>query len=203
MPSHAFAKYVVLRNNAEHLINHAARLRKKADDSAKSIFLHAALAAHTAAWDAYIKALVDDYYNAISRPLDHAYAAIHLIARKRMDAAKEKLNTPNSENSRNFCLEYTGFDPWTSWARVGGRFGVSNSSLHVRERLNEIFKVRHSFAHGFTMPIYAWNQDPSGSARLNCNVLRNTSLFFGGIVKETDAGMASHIMLQRGGLKPW
>lgn len=203
MPSRAFNKYVDLRDNATHLVNHAAKLRKKNEAAAKSIFLHAALAAYTAAWDAYIKALADDYFDATVKPLDLSYSAIHSIAKTRMIAAKEKLNTPNSENCRNFCAEYTGFDPWTSWPKVGRYAGQPGSSLHVRNRLNEIFKVRHSFAHGFTMPIYTWNQDPTGAARLTCSVLRNIAQFFSELVKETDFGMALHIANQHGKPSPW
>jgi hypothetical protein len=203
MSSRALAKYLALSESATLLVDQAAKLRKISDFPAKSIFLHAALAAYTAAWDAYVKALASEYYSATAKPLDRSYDAMHLIAMKRMAVAREKLNTPNSDNSRNFCVEYTGFDPWNSWANVGRYAGVAGSVLHVRERLNEIFKVRHSFAHGLTMPVYTWNQDRAGAACLTCRVLRNVAQFFSALAKETDKGMALHITTQHGIPRPW
>ncbi|WP_186105118.1 HEPN domain-containing protein [Burkholderia gladioli] len=203
MPSQALIKFTGLMGNAKHLVDQAAKLKKKSDTAAKSIFLHAALAAYTAAWDAYIKALAEDYYTSTTNATDTSYNHLHLIAKARMNAAKSKLNTPNSENCRTFLSDYTGFDPWPNWANAGRFAGRPGSSLHAQTRLNEIFKVRHSFAHGFTMPIYSWNQDSSGAAKLNCKGLREIENFFTSLTKETDKGMSGHVATQHGKPPPW
>lgn len=202
MSSTAFLRYVVQREKSNHLINHAATLRKKHESNAKQVFLHAALAYQTATWDVYIKSLATEYYSATSQPHIQSYLAMHSIAKERMEKAKEKLNTPNSENSRNFLIEFTGYDPWPSWIPAGRVYGYT-SVLQVKNHLNEIFKLRHSFAHGFTMPSFAWTQSSNGTNQLSVEILRKTGLFFQKLIESTDSGMASHTATQHGIPKPW
>jgi hypothetical protein len=67
------------------------------------------------------------------------------------------------------------------------------SVLAVRLRLNEILKVRHSLAHGFAMPGYAWTQTASGDTRLTPAELAWTRAFFNHLVASTDRGIKSHL----------
>lgn len=203
MPSQSAAKFKTLLQRAVHLSTQAGMLKKKHQADAKSIFLHAALATQVASWDAYVKALASEYFSVTADPSQPRFNALHTICDSAMIIAKDKLNTPNSENTREFFLKYTAFDPWPCWAGV--RFGTMplSSTLYVRERLNEIFKVRHSFAHGFTMPGYSWNQNVSGSPQLTCAILQSTSVFFSDLCRNTDKAMAMHIASQHGLPNPW
>ncbi|MEQ6435758.1 hypothetical protein V8Z74_12055 [Comamonas sp. w2-DMI] len=176
--------------------------KKKEVSSAKQVFLHAALAYQTATWDVYVKSIVSEYYMVISNPGNQAFLAMHSIAKSRMEKAQEKLNTPNSENSRNFLMEYTGYDPWGDWLGAGRVYGYT-SILQIKNHLNEIFRLRHSFAHGFTMPTFHWNQSPNGTAQLNVEILRKTGIFFQKLIQGTDAGISQHIAVQHGIGKPW
>ncbi len=203
MPSRALVEYVSQRSKADYLIAHAASLRKKAQGSEKAILLHASLAAHVAAWDSYVKRLMREKYSAIFHTSAVDYMALHDISKKRTEKAIEKLNTPNADNCRNFMIECSGFDPWPAWVNV--KFGsmMLSSSLLVRERLNEIFKVRHSFAHGYTMPNFNWNTSPAGAAHLDCGCLRSVSGFFHQVAVKTDDGFSAHVSVHFGRAKPW
>lgn len=203
MGSLSRTKFESLLSRAALLSAQAAKLNKKPERQAKLTFLHAALTAQVAAWDVYIKAIAAEYFSVTSRPADPAYSAVHGMLQLRMAAAAKKLNTPDSERCREFLISHIGFDPWPSWVNV--RFGSSifSASMLTRSRLDDIFKVRHSFAHGLTMPAYAWNMDLSGTATLSCQLLSDTRRFFLDLCRNTDAAIAIHIVAQHGLAKPW
>ena len=145
------------------------------------IYYHAGLTAYVAAWNAYIKNLVRDFYDAIVDPSDPKFRAIYTIARKRAENALTRFNTPNAENTRNILVEYTGYDP-------------INTLLWIqREKLDDIVEVRHSFAHGFDMPTNTWTQSLSKRGHLTSKAIQETEAFFKNLVKVTDKGMKAHI----------
>ncbi|NES24107.1 MAG: hypothetical protein F6K41_35655 [Symploca sp. SIO3E6] len=153
MPSPAAVKYGLASKKAQILRQTATdiRLRPVSRNQAQ-VYYHSALAAFVAAWDAYINDLVRNFFDATSNPLDTKFHAVHTIARGKAEQALNKFNTPNWENTRNLLAECTGYDPIGDWIwRARHMNGVA-----VRQRLNEILKVRHSFAHGFSIPAYSW-----------------------------------------------
>ena len=77
------------------------------------------------------------------------------------------------------------------------------SSLQVRDRLNEILQVRHSFAHGFNIPAYNWTQSPNGRVRLTSEAIQETEAFFKNLVNVTNSGMKAHINLTYGLSSIW
>ncbi|WP_414882646.1 hypothetical protein [Pseudomonas sp. IT-P2] len=191
------------RSKADYLISHAGQLRRAKLHKEKAILLHAALAAHVAAWDSYVKRLMREKYGAIFSTVSPGYGTLHEISRRRTEKAIEKLNTPNAENVRNFMMECSDFDPWPSWINI--RFGSATlpASIMVTNRLNEVFKVRHSFAHGFTMPMFPWNTGRAGSAHLDCGTLRSVSGFLNDLAIATDSGFSIHIASRFAIAKPW
>jgi hypothetical protein len=203
MPSAAYLHYQAQRERADYLTAHAGRIRTARQLNEKEVFLHAALAAHVAAWDAYLKQVVREKYNAVFGVATPAYAMMHDIAKNAMEASAKKLNTPNAENARNFMMNTSGFDPWASWANIPFGSVRLNAALAVRERINEIFKVRHSFAHGYTMPNYQWNQDAAGRTLLTCQTLRSVSGFFNSLVSKTDKDFSTYIGSSFGIARPW
>lgn len=153
------------------------------------VYYHAALAAYVAAWNAYISNLVRDFYTIIADASNAGPQGVYAIARQAAEKALERFNTPNWENTRNLLGQYTGYDPIDDW--VWHRRGMVG--LEVRERLNEILQVRHSFAHGFDMPAYTWTLSPSGSIRLTSKAIQETEAFFKNLVNVTDKGMKTNI----------
>ena len=203
MPSAARQRFVSLHQKSDLLRTHAGKLKKQTDAQAKLVFLHAALAAQVAAWDSYVKAVAKEYFTATADPMNPRYSGMHLLLQQRMAEAEKKLNTPNSENTRNFLLQYLGFDPWPCWNNI--KFGsvLLSNALLIRDRLDEIFKLRHSFAHGFSMPTFNWNQNSAGQSHLDCKTILSTGNFLSSLCRLTDDGLSNHIASQHSIQKPW
>lgn len=116
-------------------------------------FYHAAWAAYVAAWDSYIKSACQEYISksnvslalGISNTGVVAYQAVHDIASDLFQFRLEKFNTPNFDNSREFLIGSSGYDPYADWR--WDKKALTN--LRVKELLNEAVRVRHAFAHGF------------------------------------------------------
>lgn len=178
-------------------IERSIALRKVAIDSrlrplpskSKQAYYHAALAACVAGWDAYINNLVREFYQCIKDPLAPAFHAIVSISEEQSEQALRRFNTPNAENTRKLLVGATGFDPINYW--IWPRRGMGG--LQVRERMNQILKVRHSFAHGFSVPAFHWTQSPSGNVRLTSQSITDVEKFFIQIVASTDRGLSSHM----------
>ena len=148
------------------------------------VYYHAALAAYVAAWNAYIKNVVNDFYDVIPNS-----SPVYAIARQASQRSMERFNTPNWENTQRFLEQCTGYDPINDW--IWNRREMSG--LQVRVRLNEILRVRHSFAHGFDIPAYNWTELPNGRVRLTSKAIQDIEAFFKNLVNVTDAGMKAHI----------
>jgi len=153
------------------------------------IYYHSALALLVAAWEAYIENLTRVFISEIADPLNIKYLNIHNILSDRLEDYLKRFNTPSFENSRNLLVNYTGYDPIGDWVWTARRM----NAVATRERLNEILKVRHSFAHGFSIPSFSWTQSPSGQVRLTASAIDDVNAFLRFIVKATDNGMKKYI----------
>jgi hypothetical protein len=153
------------------------------------IYYHAALAICVAAWDAYLKGVVTEFYVAVNDPLNPQFHSMTTISKAFADRLKERFNTPNFENARDLIVNCTGYDPYADW--VWPR--RSMSVLQVQERLNQILRVRHSFAHGFPIPTYPWTQSGGGKVRLTKGAVRDAQALLRHLIVRTDRGLASHI----------
>ena len=195
MPSPAASTYTTSAIRIRTLRNAATdrRLRPMSLDEIQ-VYYHAALAAYVAAWNAYIKNVVNDFYDVIPN-----LSPIYAIARQAAERSMERFNTPNWENTQKFLEQCTGYDPINDW--VWSRRGMSG--LQVRVRLNEILQVRHSFAHGFDILAYNWTELPSGKVRLTNKAIQETEAFFKNLVKVTDNGMKTHIQSTYGLANTW
>jgi hypothetical protein len=174
------------------------RLRPLQADQAQSLY-HAALASGVAAWNAYLKGIVLEFFDAIAAPLVPASAALHGIARSAAEQIIGRLNTPNWDNSRNALVQGTGYDPYTDWQWTRRQMGVHQ----VQRYLNEILHVRHSFAHGFALPAYAWTLSPTGRARLTNRAVADVEALVRYLVAATDKGMKIYISQNFGVSVTW
>lgn len=195
MPSNSAIKFNRRLNELLHLREIAIDVRiKPIQHQQKQVFLHSYLTGIVAAWDTYIKSIIKEYLSLITQPSDLRYNAIFSLLSKYALTSVDKLNTPNFENTRNILISTTGYDPINDsiWA-------IRNfNAIDTRERLNEILKVRHSFAHGFSMPSYSWNRSSSGQVRLTTIAVDDCKALLAFLVKQYDKGLRNNLRLVHG-----
>jgi hypothetical protein len=199
MPSPAAKRFETARSRAA-VLHHAAGDRRLSPQNytERESLCHAHLAAVAAAWNGYIVGLTRDHVPATARPLDVPYSAKHTLLSVLLERALRKFNTPNTENTREILTLYTGYDPINDWIWPERGLG----GVQVRERLNEIFKVRHSFAHGFPLPTLTWTQSTKGKVMLTKAASQMAEAFFANLVRRTDRGLRNHIRSIHGS-DPW
>jgi hypothetical protein len=157
------------------------RLRPIAENLKKD-FLHASLASYVGSWDAYLNQVIKEF-TARSADISNAeFTNIHQLMESFVDTKLQKFNTPNWENSRELLISCAGYDPISDWPWKKASQNRQNS----QEFLNQILKVRHSFAHGFSIPAYHWTQTPTGKTQLNLASLCRVEKFLSHLVRATD-----------------
>ncbi|MEH2464305.1 HEPN domain-containing protein [Nostoc sp.] len=119
-------------------------------NSQTQVYYHS-VATFVAGWEAYIEELVRNFFDITANPLDPQFYAVHSIAKNAAERSLKQFNTPNADNSRNLLVQYTGYNPINDWVWSKR----SMNALATRQMLNDILQVRHSFAHGFSIPAYS------------------------------------------------
>ena len=163
------------------------------------ILYHASLALNVATWDAYLNDIVIEFFSAISNPLHQQFGAMTGLTRQFADRALKRFNTPNFENARELLTNCTGYDPYADWAWQRKSLSV----LQVKEFLNQVLKVRHSFAHGSAIPAYAWTQNSSGKVRLTKQSVKQAGSLLHHLILRTDHGLSRHISATYGVSLTW
>jgi hypothetical protein len=162
-----------------------ANLLQGMPNSERQPFYHVEIAAWVAAWDAYLNRVIPEAIVRIGNPLDQEVLSLRLMLSNHAEQFIEKFNTPNFDNSRNLLVRCVGYDPiahW-NWPMRGMTWQL------VQTRLNEILRVRHSFAHGFALPQYNWLPTKSGEAYLNRTVVMEVGRLLKHLARSTDSGI--------------
>jgi len=190
MPSNSAIKFANRISELLYLRASSSDLRlRPIREVQKQIYLHSYLAGIVAAWDSYIKSIVKEHFTLVSNPLDVRYHSIYSLLKDYADQSIKKLNTPNADNARNFLISSVGYDPLGDWIWTTRAY----TAQATRERLNEIFHVRHSFAHGFTMPSYSWNTSSTGKTRLTLVSVDDSRELLKYLVQSTDIGISRNL----------
>ena len=202
MPSKASGEFDRARIRAGLLIAAAGAqpILHANSTSHKAACLHAALAMLVASWEAYLERLVQEVQREIADATQMRLSAVLSLLHSITEAEVKRFNTPNAENSRNLLIAHTGYDPINDWQwSKGGLNGVQ-----TRSRLNEILRIRHSFAHGVSVPTdINWVRNRNRAGILNATALKSVDMFFAHLTVVTDQGMKSHLSLAYGVSPEW
>lgn len=173
----------------------------RAASDLKQIRFHAHLAGMVGAWEAYIESVTEEYLNVIRRhcrrPID---LALHGLLAAEGQRQRQRFNTPNWENCREHLINFTGFDPISWW--VWPKWSLT-TPISCQERLNEILKLRHSFAHGFAMPAFTWLHLSGSSRLLSVQVCNSIAALLEGLCEATDSGLYAHLKSVAGSGATW
>ncbi|WP_312375369.1 HEPN domain-containing protein [Pseudomonas oryzihabitans] len=156
----------------------------------KQIYYHASLASLVASWDSFVKAITTEFVNRVRlSSTSSSYSILHKALEDQLTEKTKKLNTPNHDNARNHILAFTGYDVISVWNYP--KLGWTN--IQVKNRLDEIFKVRHSFAHGFSLPKLSWTTNHKSNTRLKSSDLEFNERFLTHLAKTTDRNLSTHM----------
>jgi|GEM_PF-6541051 len=188
MASVAISRFQQQMNNAEKLRKTQTQKNK---NNEKQIYYQASLAATVAAWDSYIKAVTGEFISkTFSRSSDSFYLITHNSLQIQFKEKTKRLNTPSFDNARNHILEFTGYDPISDWDYPK----LNWSHFQVKNRLEEILKVRHSFAHGFPTPPLPWTTSiTGGGTRLKLDDIKFNEIIITHLVRTTDRKLEVHL----------
>lgn len=151
--------------------------------------LHAALAASVSAWEAYIESVVIESMGVIAIGASAGEMVLLGLLRAEAENAVSKFNTPNAENCRDLILRYVGIDIFPIMISK-----KTNLVAHfARAKLNEILKVRHAFAHGFSIPSYSWTIRYGIQNRLTKRAVSDCHSLVCEFVNNIDLAISAHI----------
>jgi len=201
MSSNSAQAFRKARDRARLLVAAAGRPTSNSQASDhKETCLHAALAMLVAAWEAYLEQLIVETQRTLTDPTHLRLTSVLSLLSAISLSEIKKFNTPNANNSRNLLFIHTGFDPLNAWLWSAGGL----NAVQTRQRLDEILRVRHCFAHGASIPLdIQWAKDRNSPGHLNKTVLQMTDRFLSYLVEATDGGMATYVASTYGLPTPW
>lgn len=200
MSSQALRRFAEARRKARRLSDLSTDIRLRpliyADTEPP---LHASLAAYVSAWESFVESITLEFLDkqiVVSQAKASSFAK---ILRDEAARAVERFNTPNFSESRNLILRFTGFDAYP----VMQSSRLRMTSAQAESRLNEVLKVRHSFAHGHSLPSFVWLTRYAHQSRLTKQAVRNVETLLGDLSVNVDKGLAGHAIATLGGPAVW
>lgn len=151
--------------------------------------LHAALAVYVSAWEAYIESLCIEILTTLYESSINTTKTIIYILKSEAEQEVKKFNTPNFENCRNLLLRFTGYDAYNDMQVMS----LKLNSQQTQTRLNEILRVRHSFAHGLAIPNFSWLKKYEIESRLSRNSVDQSAQVIKGLATSIDNGAKKYL----------
>lgn len=108
----------------------------------------AAIAFAVGCWEGYIEAAIREFVSKVRVQTNRKSWSLIAQFEVMVDKKASSLNTPNWEQTRNFLIEVTGMDPYSSWVWAP----TFSNQIDTKSFFDGIMSVRHAFAHGFSIP---------------------------------------------------
>ena len=110
--------------------------------------LSAAVAHGVGCWEGYLEAVLREFVSK-TRIQAHRRAWTLIVQFEALvDKAASELNTPSWDKCRDLILNITGMDVYPSWI-WNAKF---SNQTDTKAFFDGVLRVRHSFAHGFSIP---------------------------------------------------
>jgi len=110
--------------------------------------MKAAIASSVGCWEGYVEAVLKEFVAKTRINAQRKSWALIAQFEAIVDKLTSELNTPSWEKVRELLIGITGVDPYTSWVFKP----IFSNQQDSKEFFDGILQVRHSFAHGFTIP---------------------------------------------------
>lgn len=195
MPSSALRNFDELMASVDQLIAIHARIQSGRGRRHRQEAIHrAGVVLTVAAWQTYVEKVALEALAQIERGIevdehgDPTPVWVRASFRFRKPAVSKTVgdfNTPNSQNVWRLFDWSFGFDPRPHWVWDSPRRHWSTQQFS--NRTDDWLRIRHSIAHGNTLPNnLAWIQNNSGTARLTLSLLQECQRHFRELVRRTD-----------------
>ena len=110
--------------------------------------MKASIAHAVGSWEGYIEAVLKEFVAKTRINANRRGWALIAQFEIVVDKMASELNTPSWEKVRDLIIWITGVDPYVSWV-FPPTFTTQQDS---KEFFEGVMKVRHAFAHGFSVP---------------------------------------------------
>jgi hypothetical protein len=195
MPSTASRDFAELMASVDQLIAIHARIQSGRGRRHRQEAIHrAGVVLTVAAWQAYVEKIALEALAKIEAkiqvdddgsPTPPWARASFKFRKPAVTKSVGDLNTPNSQNVVRLFDWSFGFDPRRYWVWDSPR--RQWDSAKFCNRTDEWLRIRHSIAHGNSLPDnMGWIKNASGTARLNLTLLRECQRHFRELVRRTD-----------------
>lgn len=150
MPSAAHTKFHTLAAGVQVLASfHGSPSPASANQAfVDEICLKAAVANAVGCWEGYVEGVLREFVSKVRVQAHRRSWTLIAQYEALVDKMAADLNTPNWDKARDLTITVTGMDPYPSWIWAP-RFSNQNDTKNF---LDGVLKVRHAFAHGFSVP---------------------------------------------------
>lgn len=151
MASNALDKFNTSITSAKVLMTFSTATSTASNDAAfvEQTCLKAAIASAVGCWEGYLEAALREFVSKTRVLAQRRSWSLIAQFESIVDKLAAELNTPNWEKTRDLLITVTGMDPYASWVWSPKYLNPSDTKIFF----DGILKVRHAFAHGFSVPV--------------------------------------------------
>ena len=151
MSSHALNKFNISITGAKVLMafNTTASTASTDPNFIEQNCLKAAIACAVGCWEGYLEAALREFVSRTRVLAQRRSWTLIAQFESIVDKLAAELNTPNWDKTRDLLITVTGMDPYASWVWIP-KF---SNPTDTKNFFDGILKVRHAFAHGFSVPV--------------------------------------------------